>query len=149
MTGWTPVREGLADPPQWSPVGSVRGPQGPPGDAWEVLPYTMSGVLTVREGTAPFPISGGTFAVESVAAMVGGVPVGSPIIADVRVNGASIYTDPAARPTIPSGTRVATVGAHPERTVTAGDYFTVDVVQVGLGVPGADLTAVVRLRRLP
>lgn len=149
MSGWTPVREGVTDAPDWSPVGNIRGPKGDPGDSWEVLPYTMAGVLTVRPGTAPFPVSGGTFAVESVAVMVGGVPVGGPVVVDVCVNGVSIYPTDSARPTVPDGGRTAVVGAHTPLTVTDGDYFTVDVAQVGSVLPGMDLTAVVRLRRIP
>lgn len=142
MTQWVPVHEGVPESLEWEEVGNLRGPRGPRGS--EVLPYTMSGGLAVRPGTAAFPVAGGPFLIATVAAMVGTGPVGSDIVLDVRVSGVSIYA-PQAQPRIPSGQRTAVIGPHTPTTLTEGDYVTVDVVSVGDVLPGADLTVVIRL----
>lgn len=112
-------------------------------------PYVFSktGGLTVTTGVARIPIKGGTFNIESVAAMVGTAPTGATLILDVKKNGTTIYGTSANRPTVAIGANAATVGANSVTSVTTGDYLTVDIVQVGSTVAGSDLTLVVRLRR--
>lgn len=137
-SGWHPV-----SPPAWTPVGSVKGPEGP---SVEVVPYSMQGVLRVVDSVGRFPISGDC-RILSVAAMVEDAPTGQPVIIDVLANGVSIYANPVNRPTIAPGTTRAVVGAHVDALLTDGDYLNCDVAQVGSGAPGTFLTVAIRLRR--
>jgi hypothetical protein len=133
--------------PAWRPVGSVKGPQGPPGLSIEVIPFSMQGSLRVTDSVGRFPIKGGSYRIASIGVTVEDAPLGDPIILDVRANGTSIYTDPDARPRIEPGTVTAVVGAHDPVVLTDGDYLNCDVVQVGSILPGTFLTAAIRLWR--
>lgn len=113
----------------------------------ENAPFTQPGTLAVKTGTARFPIHGGTYAIDTILAMVGTAPTGASIVIDIKKNGVSIYGTPANRPTIAAGSNSATVGAHTATTVTTGDYLTVDIVSVGSTIAGADLVAHIRLKR--
>lgn len=112
------------------------------------LPFSHGGDLLVKVGTSHVPIVGGTFAIDSVAAMVNTAPTGAAVILDVNRNDVSIYPTPANRPTIAPGSRVAAVGQHVAASLTDGDFLSVDIDQVGSGVAGADLVLMVRLRSI-
>ncbi len=114
----------------------------------ESLPFSQPGALTVRAGSARFPIAGGTFEIVSVAAMVGTAPTGTSIIVDVNKNGITIFGTQGNRPTIAIGANNATTGAHSVSSVTTNDYLAVDVDQIGSTVPGSDLVVVIRLQRI-
>jgi hypothetical protein len=112
------------------------------------FPFSMQGLLQVKIGDGKYPIHGGNFLVDSIAASVGVAPGGQPIIVDINVNGVSVFTTQANRPTIPVGQSFATVGAWNSFTLVPGDYITVDVDQVGSGgTPGQTLTVAIRLER--
>lgn len=113
----------------------------------ETAAFSKAGALTVSTGTFRFPIKGGTYSIDSVAAMVGTAPTGASIIVDVKKNGVTIYGTAGNRPTIAAAANSATVGAHSVTSVTTGDYLTVDVAQIGSTVAGSDLTVAVRLHR--
>jgi hypothetical protein len=82
----------------------------------------------------------------SCRASVGTAPTGSSIIADVNKNGTTIFTTQANRPTIAiSGNTSGAVTNMNVSALSAGDYLTVDVDQVGSTVAGADLTITVTL----
>lgn len=135
--------------PQWRPVGSIRGPEGKQGPSWEVPSFSMQGTLRVLTGAGRYPIKGGTYRLETVAATVEGPPLGSPIIVDVKVNGVSIYAGNLdRRPTIMPGTRDAVVGAHNPTIVSDGGYVNVDVVAVGDVLPGQFLVVAPRLQQI-
>jgi hypothetical protein len=122
---------------------------GLPVDAsWENTPFTATGVLTVRTGAARYPIKGGTFTIQTVAAEVNTAPTGASLIVDVNKNGTTIYGTQSNRPTIAASGLTATVGAHSVTSVTDGDYLTVDIDQVGSTVAGSDLVVVIRLQRV-
>jgi len=116
--------------------------------SWENTPFGYKGTLVVGTGTSRYPIKGGTFQIQTVAAMVGTAPTGASVIVDVNKNGSTIYGTQANRPTIAVSTNSATVGAHTATTVTDGDYLTIDVDQIGSTVAGADLVVVVRMQRI-
>lgn len=135
--------------PQWRPIGSIRGPQGLPGPSWEVLPFSMQGVLRVLTGAGRFPIKGGTYRLETIAATVEIPPTGAAVVADVRINGTSVYAGhPDRRPTIAPGQHTAVVGDHNPTIVTDGGYVNVDVVQIGSVNPGAFLVVAARLQQI-
>jgi hypothetical protein len=122
---------------------------GLPVDAsWENCPFSSPGVLAVKVGTGRYPVKGGTFQIQTVAAMVNTAPTGASLIVDVNKNGSTIYGTQGNRPTIAASGTSATVGAHTATTVTDGDYISVDIDQVGSTVPGSDLVIVVRMQRI-
>lgn len=114
----------------------------------ETLSYTKQGVLTTTTGGSEFPIGGGNFILESIAARVTAAPTGSAVILDVLKNDTSIFTVPANRPTIAPGTRNAVVGSFPTVMLVPGDWIEVTIVQVGSGSPGDTLVAPVRMVRI-
>ena len=113
----------------------------------EVVTVTIPGALAVAAGTLRFPVGSGTWAITSVRATLGTAPTGSAAIVDVNKNGTTIYGTPANRPTVADGANAATGGAPATTSVTAGDYLSVDVDQVGSTTPGADLVVAIRLTR--
>jgi len=113
-------------------------------DPW-VQAYTYPGPLTVTNGTARiYNETPRVMGLRQIRAAVDTPPTGAAVIVDVRVNGASIFTDPTARPTIDAGQNVAVVTVPPRTLFLPDDYITVDVAQVGGGTAGADLTVQIR-----
>lgn len=128
---------------------SEVGLQGPEGPAHEVFPFTMQNDLEAVPGTTRVPIDG-VAGIESVQAMVGTAPTGSSVIIDVNINGTTIFTEQANRPTIAAGDFTSgAVTVMNVTTLSPGDYLTVDVDQIGSGAPGRDLTVLVRLVKSP
>lgn len=105
-----------------------------------VITLTIPGVLQVGSSPARwYNRTGGIIVLRSVAASVGLAPAGAAVIADVNLDGTTIFTDQAKRPTVASG---AVSGPNSTPAVTAvpnGSYLTVDVDQVGSTTAGADL----------
>lgn len=116
--------------------------------SWENCPFASSGALTVKVGTSRYPIKGGTFQIQTIAAMVNTAPTGAAAIVDVNKNGTSIYGTQSSRPTIAIGATSATVGAHTATTVVDGDFLTVDIDQIGSTVAGSDLVVIIRMQRI-
>lgn len=114
--------------------------------AIEAYPVGVTGTLTVQPGTSLIYLEG-SYVIETVRAAVNTAPTGAAVIVDVLKNGVTLYTAGVGRPTIAAGTKTATGNTPAVTTFVAGDYFTVDVVQVGSTIAGADLTVTVRLRR--
>lgn len=105
-------------------------------------------VLTVRTGVGRFVIPVGTWDIVAVAAMVNTVPTGATTLKiDVNKNGTTIYGTQANRPIWAASANAATVGAHSVTSVTAGDYLTVDIDDVGSTIAGKDLDVVILLQR--
>jgi hypothetical protein len=82
--------------------------------------------------------------VQSVAIMVGTAPSGANLIVTVKKNGTNIFTTAANRPAIIPGNFFALSGAPDIKALAITDFLTVEVVQVGSGVPGSDLVVQVR-----
>jgi len=115
-----------------------------------IEPYIMAvtGALTVATGKSRIYLED-NYVVESIRASVNTAPAGASVLVDVNLNGTSIFTTQANRPTIVAGanTAAATMGAGTTTAVASGQYLTVDVDQIGSTTAGADLTVVIRLRR--
>jgi hypothetical protein len=81
-----------------------------------------------------------------VSAAVGTAPTGSPIIIDINKNGTTMFTTQANRPQIDIGafSTASEVTDIDVDTISAGDYITVDIDQVGSSTPGSDLSIFVR-----
>lgn len=105
--------------------------------------FSKAGVLSVVTGTSrfvfPFPVT-----VLGATLVVSSAPVGAAIKVDVNLNGTTIFTTQANRPTIADGATVGSEAAPDVTAVLAGQYLTVDVDQVGSSTPGSNLTVVVR-----
>jgi hypothetical protein len=84
--------------------------------------------------------TGRTLTIASVRASVGTAPTGASIIVDVNKNGTTIFGTQSARPTIAASGFTNKTTGHTVTTIADGDYFTVDVDQVGSSVAGANLT---------
>ena len=108
----------------------------------------FSFVSTITTGDKPFrwfpPIPVGVEAiVNHVFCSLGTPASGSSVIVDVKKNGASIFSSPANRAVIAAG-QIAGVSAYSGTVITATDYLTVEIAQVGAGTPGEDLLVQVR-----
>lgn len=126
-------------------VTSSRGPQGSRGPEGDPSPtLSMSGILVTAIGKSRWYVAD-DFAIDEVRVSVGTQPDGADLIIDVNKNGISIF-DSGNEPTISTGQN--SIVAIPDVVVASdGDYFTVDIDQVGVVEPGRDLTVQVQLRR--
>jgi len=110
----------------------------PPADAV----FTIPGTLSVGARNARFYVEGSR-TISNVVVSVGTAPTGASIIFDVNKNGTTIFSTQGNRPTI-TATNFYDGSSTPNVTsLSAGDYLTVDVDQVGSSAIGAD--AVVRI----
>lgn len=101
--------------------------------------FSKQGTLTTTTGTLRLPIEG-AYTVTGVRLTVGTAPTGASIIVDIKKNGTTMFTTIGNRPTIAAGANSGGPGTAPDVTsLVAGDYVTVDIVQVGSTVAGADL----------
>lgn len=112
----------------------------------EFITFTRVGDLVVESGTIHWPVPYG-LTIQDVRARVSSAPTGAGVIVDVLKNGVTIFTNSANRPTISGGSYEGVSGTPDVTALTAGDYLSVDVDQVGSGTPGADLSVVVTFRR--
>jgi hypothetical protein len=110
-----------------------------------VLPFAMSGSIFTVTGTMRyrFPVAATLL---GVSASIGTAPTGASVIADVNKNGTTIFSTQGNRPTIAAGTNAASETTPNTTSLSAGDYLTIDIDQVGSTVPGSDLVVVVRYR---
>lgn len=107
----------------------------------QIIPFSLPGQAFVEVGRLRlyFPL-GGELLWGLVSANV--APTGASLIADVNINGASIYSDPADRPTIPAGSNVSQM-SQIIATVPVMGYVTIDIDQVGSSLPGGDVVALI------
>lgn len=121
----------------WTNLPYSSGPTGPSG----LTPvFSRQGTLTTGAGTQRLYVER-TGAVSVARASVGTPSSGSPILVDINKNGVSILSSPIS---IAAGTNTAT-GTISNSSVSAGDYFTVDIDQVGSGTAGANLTVTITI----
>lgn len=122
--------------------------------AWTNLPYasgatgatgltpvfSRQGTLSTQTGTQRLYVErAGSIVV--ARATVGTPSTGSPILVDVNKNGTSVLSAPIS---ITAAAFTAT-GTISNSSVSAGDYFTVDIDSVGSGTPGANLTVTITI----
>jgi hypothetical protein len=102
--------------------------------------YSISG--NVATGTGTFRLyndSGGPLTIRSVRATVGTAPTGATLIADVNIDGTTIFTTQANRPTIAVSTNTILRTNMDVTSFPNGSYLTVDIDQIGSTVTGANL----------
>ena len=129
-------------------VSGEKGPQGPGGiqglRGESIIPYSISGTLTTRTGKSRyrFPFNA---TINGISAIVDTPSNGLPILVDVNLDGASLFTNPSDRLTVPSGNNtVAEISPTRTSSVLTGQYLTVDIDQVGSVFAGSDLTVFIR-----
>lgn len=84
--------------------------------------------------------------IQKISAYVRTAPTGADIIIDVNLNGTTIFTTQANRPTIPDGTNVDASAIPDVTSITAGDVLEIDVDQIGSGTAGEDLVVVIQIQ---
>lgn len=99
------------------------------------------GAVTVLAGSARW-YAPSNITVDDIMIAAGVAPTSNDLIIDVRKNGVSIFG--ATKPTVTAGQNAGSTVAPVPTTMTDTDYLTVDVVQVGSGNPGADMTVRIR-----
>ncbi|MUN41396.1 hypothetical protein [Actinomadura litoris] len=114
------------------------------GGAPSILPFSYTGILSVRTGTGRiYNDTGRALTIGTVRASAATGPAGQSLIIDVHKSGTTIYTTQANRPTIAAGQVTGTGGVPDVATWAAGEYLTVDIDQVGTTTPGSDLTVTI------
>lgn len=112
-----------------------------------ILAFSYQGALTVTTGVSQLPMDQ-TWTIASVVARVSTAPTGASILVDVNKNGTTIFTTQANRPAIAATTNASSVVTNMNVTsLTAGDYLSIDVDQIGSTIAGSDLVVAVRLIR--
>lgn len=91
----------------------------------------------------PFPAE-----IDEVRVHVGTAPTGAALIVDVNINGVTIFTTIANRPTVAIAATDATSGAPDTTKFVKDDRLSVDLDQVGSTIAGSDVTVMVRGRYL-
>lgn len=109
--------------------------------------FSKSGTLSPSNGTLRLPVDG-TYTITGTRLTVGTAPVGTSLIIDVLKNGTTIYTTQANRPTITAGSNSGGPGSTPDVTgLAAGDYLTINIIQVGSTTAGSDLTVTILVNK--
>ena len=112
------------------------------------LPYSptihLPGTLAVKvyeiEWVAPV-----AFTLLNATGRVATAPTGDTLIADVRVNGSSIFANQTEMINVAAASQ-QDVSATKSHSVSAGDVITVEVEQIGSSAAGSDLTVVLNGR---
>jgi hypothetical protein len=104
--------------------------------------FSSTGSLMVEAGSHRlYNDSGAPWQILSVRASVGLAPTGAAVIIDINIDGSTIFTTQANRPTIAaSGNTSGKVTNMDIATVPVGSYLTVDIDQIGSTIAGSDLT---------
>lgn len=126
--------------------GLIPGPPGGPGPIGQnVIPYAYDYTLnpTVGHMAFRFPYAA---TILGVSGCLGVAATGHAVVIDINVNGTTIFTNQADRPSFAPG-----VTDLPEialsHAVVAGDRMTVDLDDVGSTLSGEDLTVFIRYER--
>jgi hypothetical protein len=104
--------------------------------------FSSTGTIVVETGVHRLYNNRATaWVISGIRASVGTAPTGASIIIDIKVNGTTIFTTQANRPTIAASAFASAYVTNMDITaVASGAYVTVDVAQVGSTIPGSDLT---------
>lgn len=104
--------------------------------------FTITGVLATGARNPRFYVEGDR-TISNVVVSVGTAPTGATAIFDVNKNGTTIFSTQANRPTIAISGFYDGSSVPDVTSLSAGDYLTVDVDQIGSTVKGSD--AVIRI----
>lgn len=128
--------------------GYVLTADGANGAAWEVIPVIKHQIIFTAEGTIAvvtgalriYNQMGVTKTVSEVFLSAGTAPTGAAIIVDIHKNGVTIFTTQSNRPQIAAGANTGNTTTIEVSSWADGEYFTMDIDQVGSTVAGANLT---------
>ncbi len=101
------------------------------------IPGTL--VAGVKQAGA---IAASNFTVQHVEVYTDTAPTGQSAILDINLNGATLFTTQANRPTITAGTKVGSRVVPDVQAIAAGDIITIDVDQVGSTAAGGNPTLI-------
>lgn len=107
----------------------------------------QNGPLTVAAGTSDLYVPWAC-RILTVIAGLHVAPTVTAAIFDVNLNGTTIFTNQMNRPTISAGTFYDVSGPPDVTDLALGDHLSVDVDQIGSGLPGSTLALSVWLQRL-
>lgn len=126
-----------------------------PNGAWRApnlgrsVPFAKAGSLTGAAGPGTFPWyndTGVPLTVRSVRASVGTAPAGAAVLVDVNLNGTTIFSTQANRPTIAAGSKTSgKATGFSTSVIPDGGAITVDIDQVGTTAAGSDLVVQIEL----
>ena len=103
--------------------------------------FSLSGTLSVLPGVLRiYNKFGSTQTINEVFIVVNTPPTSANIIIDVNINGTTIFTNQANRPSITAGSNTGTTTTIDVSAWAEDSYLTIDVDQIGSGVAGSDLT---------
>lgn len=114
----------------------------PPPSAAQPLPLIVPGTLAVMTGKIKIPAMA-NYQILGMQATCGTPSVGADVIVDFLVNGVSVFTNQANRPTVHAGVDASAIVVPDVVTVTAGSLLSMNIVQVGSTSPGTDLCLMV------
>jgi hypothetical protein len=128
----------------WAFQNNLRGPTGSVGPSASVqqVVFSRTGTLTVSAGTAKL-VFAQAGAISGIRLAIGIAPAGADLICDVNLNGNTIFTTQGNRPTITAGNAIGTLATPDVTAVSAGDYITIDVDQIGSSTAGTDLSGTI------
>lgn len=119
----------------------IRAFGAPPTEVWTTLFFGKLGILSVDTNVTlavPVPCD---LAIDHVRAYAKTAPGGDDLILDINKNGITLFTTQANRPVIPDGSNLGPKSAAPDiAELHEGDVLTLDVDQVGSGIPGEGLS---------
>jgi hypothetical protein len=100
--------------------------------------FSVPGQLLVGSGKGRF-IFWDSRTILAVYVSVATSPAGQNVVVDVNRNDITIFTNQANRPVVIPGANSNAGSVPDQQAMMAGDYITIDIDQVGIGNPGADL----------
>jgi len=103
--------------------------------------FFLSGNMYVATGIQ-YRLMAKAGTIERVYAHIITAPAGADLQIDINLNGVTIFSSPFA---IADGANSANSAALAVTTITAGDYFSLDIDQIGSGTAGADLMVTIKL----
>lgn len=111
------------------------------------LMYSYTGTLALAVGAFRLYNDTGTaWTIVGVRASAGTAPTGASLIIDINIDGLTIFTTQANRPTIVASANTSGNVINMNITSIAnGQYLTVDIDQIGSTVAGSDLTVQVEV----
>lgn len=85
-----------------------------------------------------------TATIVSIRVRINTAPTGQAVIVDVNKNGTTVYTTQANRPTVAASGNSTNASLPDITSLSAGDYLSVDIDQVGSTITGADMVVSIR-----
>jgi hypothetical protein len=104
--------------------------------------YSVEGTLIVSTGVLRLPFKRAA-TITNVMATVGTAPTGAAILIDVHKNGTTIFTGGTNRPQIAISGNEDLTAVPAVTAISAGEYLTVDIDQIGSTIAGADLVVTI------